>query len=109
MQILVTGGLGYIGSHTTVELLQKGFDVVIVDDLSNHLSLKIGSILDLIFEDWLRYPDLNQSLISDLYGRRKPCKNYLSARLLKIRQDITQDIIKKLNMRRQNYLRTNNR
>ena len=35
MQILITGGLGYIGSHTTVELLQKGFDVVIVDDLSN--------------------------------------------------------------------------
>ena len=35
MQILVTGGLGYIGSHTSVELLQKGFDVVIVDDLSN--------------------------------------------------------------------------
>lgn len=35
MQILVTGGLGYIGSHTTVELLHKGFDVVIVDDLSN--------------------------------------------------------------------------
>ena len=35
MQVLVTGGLGYIGSHTTVELLQKGFDVVIVDDLSN--------------------------------------------------------------------------
>ena len=35
MQILVTGGLGYIGSHTAVELLQKGFDVVIVDDLSN--------------------------------------------------------------------------
>ena len=35
MQILVTGGLGYIGSHTTVELLQRGFDVVIVDDLSN--------------------------------------------------------------------------
>ena len=35
MQILVTGGLGYIGSHTTVELISKGFDVVIVDDLSN--------------------------------------------------------------------------
>ena len=35
MRILVTGGLGYIGSHTTVELLSKGFDVVIVDDLSN--------------------------------------------------------------------------
>ena len=35
MQILVTGGLGYIGSHTAVELISKGFDVVIVDDLSN--------------------------------------------------------------------------
>lgn len=34
-QILVTGGTGYIGSHTVVELQEKGFDVVIVDDLSN--------------------------------------------------------------------------
>lgn len=35
MTILVTGGLGYIGSHTVVELLQNGFQVIIVDDLSN--------------------------------------------------------------------------
>ncbi len=35
MKILVTGGTGYIGSHTVVELQQKGFDVIIVDDLSN--------------------------------------------------------------------------
>lgn len=34
-RILVTGGTGYIGSHTTVELIQKGFDVVIIDNLSN--------------------------------------------------------------------------
>lgn len=33
--ILVTGGLGYIGSHTVVELQKEGFDVVIIDDLSN--------------------------------------------------------------------------
>jgi UDP-glucose 4-epimerase len=33
--VLVTGGTGYIGSHTTVELIQAGYDVVIVDDLSN--------------------------------------------------------------------------
>ncbi|MCG8412468.1 MAG: UDP-glucose 4-epimerase GalE [Bacteroidales bacterium] len=33
--ILVTGGTGYIGSHTTVELLNSGFDVVIIDNLSN--------------------------------------------------------------------------
>lgn len=35
MTVLVTGGLGYIGSHTVVELLNNDFDVVIVDDLSN--------------------------------------------------------------------------
>ena len=34
-RILVTGGTGYIGSHTTVELMQKGYDVTIVDNLSN--------------------------------------------------------------------------
>lgn len=35
MNILVTGGTGYIGSHTCVELLEAGHSVVIVDDLSN--------------------------------------------------------------------------
>jgi UDP-glucose 4-epimerase len=34
-KILVTGGLGFIGSHTVVELQQEGFDVVIIDNLSN--------------------------------------------------------------------------
>ena len=34
-KILVTGGLGYIGSHTSVELIQQGFEIIIVDDLSN--------------------------------------------------------------------------
>lgn len=35
MKILVTGGLGFIGSHTVVELQNTGFDVVVIDDLSN--------------------------------------------------------------------------
>ena len=35
MKILVTGGAGYIGSHTVVELLSSGYDVVVVDNLSN--------------------------------------------------------------------------
>ena len=33
--ILVTGGTGFIGSHTCVELIQAGYDVVILDNLSN--------------------------------------------------------------------------
>lgn len=35
MKILITGGAGYIGSHTTVELLNHGYDVVVVDNFSN--------------------------------------------------------------------------
>ena len=35
MTILVTGGAGFIGSHTCVELLDEGYYVVILDDLSN--------------------------------------------------------------------------
>ena len=35
MEILATGGAGYIGSHTCLELLQAGYEVVVVDNLSN--------------------------------------------------------------------------
>ena len=35
MKILVTGGAGYIGSHTCVELLERGYEITVVDDLSN--------------------------------------------------------------------------
>ena len=41
---LVTGGTGFIGSHTTVELQQKGYEVYIVDDLSNSSADVIDNI-----------------------------------------------------------------
>jgi len=43
-KILVTGGTGYIGSHTVVELINAGFEVVIVDDLSNSLISSLDGI-----------------------------------------------------------------
>ncbi|MCG1036115.1 UDP-glucose 4-epimerase GalE [Polaribacter sargassicola] len=55
-KILVTGGLGFIGSHTVVELQNAGFEVVIIDDLSN---TTIG-VLDKITEITGTKPDFHQ-------------------------------------------------
>ena len=44
MQILVTGGTGFIGSHTVVELLQAGYDVVIADNLYNSKEMVVDRI-----------------------------------------------------------------
>ena len=44
MKLLVTGGAGFIGSHTVVELLNSGYDVVIADDLSNSKAMVIDRI-----------------------------------------------------------------
>ncbi|MDP5230654.1 MAG: UDP-glucose 4-epimerase GalE [Cellulophaga sp.] len=45
MKVLVTGGLGFIGSHTVVELQEQGFEVVIIDDLSNSSEKVIDGIV----------------------------------------------------------------
>lgn len=54
-KILVTGGLGFIGSHTVVELQNEGFDVVIIDDLSNTTL----SVLDNITEITGKKPEFH--------------------------------------------------
>ena len=62
MSILVTGGTGYIGSHTVVELLNSGNDVVIVDNLSNS---KI-CVLDRIEKITGKRPAFNECDLCDL-------------------------------------------
>jgi UDP-glucose 4-epimerase len=60
-KILVTGGTGYIGSHTTVELQKSGYDVVIVDNLSNS-SL---DVLDNIEKITGKKPDFEEFDLAD--------------------------------------------
>jgi len=57
-KILVTGGLGYIGSHTVVELHNQGFEVIIVDDLSN-TSLDVLERINKITNSSINYVNLD--------------------------------------------------
>ena len=47
MRILVTGGAGYIGSHTCVELLKEGHEVVVLDNLSNSSEVSLERVKEL--------------------------------------------------------------
>mgnify|MGYP001944586349 CR=1 FL=1 len=55
LKVLVTGGAGYIGSHTCVELLNNGHDVIIVDNLSNSKPEVINRIKELTGRDFKFY------------------------------------------------------
>ena len=44
MKILVTGGAGYVGSHTTLGLLQAGFELVLLDNLCNASAESLGNL-----------------------------------------------------------------
>ena len=46
-KVLVTGGLGYIGSHTVVELQNAGFEAVIIDNLSNSSLEVLDGIIEI--------------------------------------------------------------
>ena len=47
MKIIVTGGAGYIGSHTVVELIASGYDVIVLDNFSNTDVRNIDGIIKL--------------------------------------------------------------
>lgn len=51
MKVLVTGGAGYIGSHTCVELLNAGHEVVVVDNLDNSKEIVIDRVRDITGKD----------------------------------------------------------
>lgn len=55
MAILVTGGAGYIGSHTCVELLEAGYEIVVVDNFSNSSPEALKRVMDITNKQFTYY------------------------------------------------------
>jgi len=71
MAILITGGAGYIGSHTCVELLSSGEEIVVVDNLSNSKEESLNRVRAITGKDFFFYPyDLrNKESIGEIFSR----------------------------------------
>lgn len=88
--ILVTGGAGFIGSHTCLSLLKKGYSLYIVDSFINSSKLSISRVLNILESDNLDRKNnvnlvtgdvTNKSVIRDLFQKsitdKKPIKSVI--------------------------------
>lgn len=73
MKILVTGGAGYIGSHTCVELLNENYDVVVLDNLSNSSEESLTRVKDITKKslEFYRADLLNKKEIAAVFNDHK--------------------------------------
>lgn len=69
MKVLVTGGAGFIGSHTCVELLENGHEVVVVDNLSNSSEKSLERVKELTGKDFAFYKGdiLDDELLNKIF------------------------------------------
>ncbi|EOO70941.1 MULTISPECIES: UDP-glucose 4-epimerase GalE [Bacillus cereus group] len=69
MAILVTGGAGYIGSHTCVELLNNGYEIVVVDNLSNSSEESLNRVKEITGKQFEFYKEdvLNREALDTIF------------------------------------------
>ena len=70
MNVLVTGGAGYIGSHTCLELLEKGYGVVVIDNLCNSNPKSLDRVQELTGKELKFYEgDVRaEALLKKIFG-----------------------------------------
>lgn len=73
MKILVTGGAGYIGSHTCVELLEAGYDVVVVDNLYNSSEKSLERVKEITGKELTFYQAdiLDEEALEKIFDKEK--------------------------------------
>ena len=73
MKILVTGGAGYIGSHTVVELLDAGYEVVVIDNLSNSSEESLNRVEQITGKkvDFIQGDILDGELLDKIFTENK--------------------------------------
>lgn len=73
MKILVTGGAGYIGSHTCVELLEQGYDIVVLDNFSNSKPEALRRVKEITNRDFpvYRCDLLDREVVAEVFGENQ--------------------------------------
>ena len=73
MKILVTGGTGYIGSHTCCELLDSGYEIVVIDNLSNSKIEVVDKIKEITGKDFKFYEGncCNKNILTKIFEENK--------------------------------------
>jgi len=74
-KVLITGGLGYIGSHVTVEVINEGFEAIIVDNLSNSTIDVLKNIKKIVNNDNIKFYNVDltvETKINEIFHLEKP-------------------------------------
>ncbi len=102
-KILVTGGAGYIGSHTVVELQQHNYEVIIVDNLSNSSILVLGNIAKItgILPEYEQFDLADAALTSAFFKRHSDIAGIIHFAAFKA---VGESMLKPLNYYRNNLL-----